>query len=767
MLVFTPGSIHPENIGFIDPPPLTIEIPPPVTAGDDVRTTPEDTPIVIDVLTNDNGNPVSGGVTPLSLVSGSLGAVSPAGSASINIVDDKVDFVPAADFSGQVTFTYEVQDATTPTANTATGTVTVNVAPVNDPPAWDSPSDLTNDEDAGPQTAGLTGITAGSGEDQPLRVTAASSNPTLIPDLTVDYTSPNSSGVLHFTTPPDLNGSAVITVTVTDGGLDQDLATADDNATLSQSFTVTVNPINDSPVISMAPSAVNTLADRPFTFSGANRLELDDADADAAPIAPGVRVTLSVSHGSLTPGSTANVTVSTAPPGTLTIEGKVADVNDALNNTVYSPAEDWDQGDQLSFGVDDRGNFGGGSAPHVANVTIPMVRVSHSVGTESLPGGLLQVDTTMVHPDQAELLSLLWRPRLPAGWTLVSVSGAGDPEIRGEEIVFLGSLASAPLSFSYQVRRASGQTGTQQIVGEYEYQFAGMANPATGYAAPDPLLVEPLPYHSADYREAYWVSDGTEVNRVLSYWRAGGYHSDPTGAEGYAAGAGDTGGALQHAADYRQPYWGIDGTELNRVLSYWRAGSYHADPAGADGYTPGPQPQGSAIAFSAAATRVPSPAAVSITQVASDNQYVPGGTLTISGQTAYEGTLWSLGWFPELPGGWQVVSVSGSGNPELAPVLARFGDRPEIVWNPRLGDSDHGRNLSSVGVPHPSAHIDRPSQPVTLTEVLADAAQLGLTDSPPRWTETGRGRILATGGEGRFCFCPLKCRNDSAFAGVS
>ena len=36
-------------------------------------------------------------------------------------------------------------------------------------------------------------------------------------------------------------GTAVITVTVTDGGLDNDLGTAGDNATFQRTFTVTVN----------------------------------------------------------------------------------------------------------------------------------------------------------------------------------------------------------------------------------------------------------------------------------------------------------------------------------------------------------------------------------------------------------------------------------------------------------------------------------------------------------------------------------------------
>ena len=53
------------------------------------------------------------------------------------------------------------------------------------------------------------------------------------------------------------SGTAVITVTVTDGGIDGNLATAGDNASTSQQFTVNVRAINDAPVaqnVSYAPT---------------------------------------------------------------------------------------------------------------------------------------------------------------------------------------------------------------------------------------------------------------------------------------------------------------------------------------------------------------------------------------------------------------------------------------------------------------------------------------------------------------------------------
>jgi hypothetical protein len=95
----------------------------------------------------------------------------------------------------------------------------------------------------------LTGITAGGRESQNLRVKSMSSNPALIPNPILNYSSPNSTGTLAFTPNTDESGIAVITVIVEDAGLDGDLTTTTDNAFFSRSFSVSVNPANDPPTL--------------------------------------------------------------------------------------------------------------------------------------------------------------------------------------------------------------------------------------------------------------------------------------------------------------------------------------------------------------------------------------------------------------------------------------------------------------------------------------------------------------------------------------
>ena len=283
-----------------------------------------------------------------------------------------------------------------------------------------------------------------------------------------------------------------------------------------------------------------------------------------------------------------------------------------------------------------------------------------------VPGTTLTVAAEFAYPAGRQLLSLRWQPVLPNGWTLASASGDGTPEVNAGEIVFIGLLTANPVRCSIMVTVPSGERGPRDIAGLVEYQLNGMVNPSTIDATPIQTVDLP-PYHAADYRDPRWQIDGTEVSRVLTYWRAGGYQVNTAGADGYAVGGGGATGGHRHTADYREPYWVIDGTEVSRVLTYWRAGGYHSEAQGADGYASG-------IGGVHLAGRVSPHGAT--TPVVSQNggaHYTAGSDLQINGSFDYSGgTLLSLLWRPHLPAGWTVVSVNGTGTPEF-----QMG---EVVW---------------------------------------------------------------------------------------
>ncbi len=129
----------------------------------------------------------------------------------------------------------------------------------NTVPTLDAIADLALEAGAGQQTVSLSGITAGAGESQPLRVTASSSNTALIAAVDVQYVTPQTTGQLKFTPAAGVTGTSTITVVVEDGGLDGNLNTSGDNKTKSRSFVVSVS--SDRPTI-VSP-LVSTTEQRP------------------------------------------------------------------------------------------------------------------------------------------------------------------------------------------------------------------------------------------------------------------------------------------------------------------------------------------------------------------------------------------------------------------------------------------------------------------------------------------------------------------------
>ncbi|MBM4931185.1 tandem-95 repeat protein, partial [Vibrio parahaemolyticus] len=200
-------------------------------AENDVITTEEDTAVTIDVLVNDSD--VEGDV--LSIQSASV----PSEQGSVDIVDGKLVFTPAENFNGEATITYIVTDGDlTDEAN-----VTVTVTPVNDSPVAVDDTVSTQEDtvvtiDVLPNDSDVDG--------DKLSIQSAS-----VPEAQgkVEIV----EGKLVFTPAENFNGDAEITYTVTDGQL-----------TDEAKVTVTVNPVNDAPIIkvdaveSITEDAVNT-----------------------------------------------------------------------------------------------------------------------------------------------------------------------------------------------------------------------------------------------------------------------------------------------------------------------------------------------------------------------------------------------------------------------------------------------------------------------------------------------------------------------------
>ncbi len=142
---------------------------------------------------------------------------------------------------------------------------TVTVNPVNDVPSFVIGANQTVNEDASAQSVPgfASSISTGPGNENTQTVTfnIGNSNPSLFsagPSIAAD-------GTLTYTPAANASGSATITVTLQDNG---GTANGGVNTSAPQSFTITVNPVNDRPTFTAAnPPVVNEDAP-PQTVSG-------------------------------------------------------------------------------------------------------------------------------------------------------------------------------------------------------------------------------------------------------------------------------------------------------------------------------------------------------------------------------------------------------------------------------------------------------------------------------------------------------------------
>ena len=206
-----------------------------VFAIDDDAAAREDTPLTIDVQDNDvslTAGPVT--MRPDAASSAKGGSVTAAG-------DGLLRYAPPADFNGTDRFTYTLSNG----GDVSSGTVTVDVAAVNDAPAFVRGAPVAVAEDSGHYSAAwATGLRAGPRNESPQKLRFAVEQ---VSNRTLFSVQPalSPTGVLTFTPAPDANGSATLRVRLVDDG-------GGNNASPPVNFKVTVRPVNDAPTVKLA-----------------------------------------------------------------------------------------------------------------------------------------------------------------------------------------------------------------------------------------------------------------------------------------------------------------------------------------------------------------------------------------------------------------------------------------------------------------------------------------------------------------------------------
>ena len=172
------------------------------------------------------------------------------------------------------------------TSNSATVddqfSVTVNA--VNDEPSFTKGSNISINEDAGAQTNDdwATSIDDGDPEaSQTVSFTVTNNNNSLFSS----QPSIDADGDLTFTSTSNDNGSATVTVVLSDNG---GTSNGGDDTYSAQTFTITVNPVNDAPTdISSTSTSVDDDSESGTTVGTLSTTDPDDGDSHSYSIVGG------------------------------------------------------------------------------------------------------------------------------------------------------------------------------------------------------------------------------------------------------------------------------------------------------------------------------------------------------------------------------------------------------------------------------------------------------------------------------------------------
>jgi VCBS repeat-containing protein len=210
--------------------------------------------------------------------------------------------IPKAGQSGSAIISIRVSDG----YNEALKTVDLQILPVNQPPVISEISDQTFNEDTESKEISFTVTDADSNS---LTVSVVSDNPILIPSNSANITLLNRDGSHSYTLTvasqsdqltlllkPGLNenGSAIVTVSVTDGYSETE-----------ESFSINVTPVNDLPVISAIANQTISKESESRTIT----MTVSDVDNDK------LTIEIQSSNENLIPADSQHITLSNASGG--------------------------------------------------------------------------------------------------------------------------------------------------------------------------------------------------------------------------------------------------------------------------------------------------------------------------------------------------------------------------------------------------------------------------------------------------------------------
>jgi hypothetical protein len=242
-------------------------------AANDAKSTSEDGSLSFpssDLTTNDSAGPAneSGQALTVSSVTSTANT-----HGAVSLSSGQIVYTPAADYNGPASFNYQVcDDGTTngsPDSKCATGAVTVTIGEVNDNPVANADSKSTNEDTSlsFPASDLTANDSAGPANESGQTLTVSSVTPTANTHGTVSL----NSGTVSYQPAANYNGPASFGYQVCDNGTTNG---SSDPKCSTGTVNVTVNSVNDPPVLTGVPANASVTYDTQLTFT-AQAMDID------------------------------------------------------------------------------------------------------------------------------------------------------------------------------------------------------------------------------------------------------------------------------------------------------------------------------------------------------------------------------------------------------------------------------------------------------------------------------------------------------------
>jgi large repetitive protein len=403
-----------------------------------------------------------------SPANGTLGAFGSVSCDAKGLCQTTATYTPNANYNGSDSFTFKVNDGTSP--SNETGTVSITVNPVNDAPTFTVPANnpAAVNEDAGVQSVSsyITGIrpaqNGNSTEDSQTvdfqidsvthsALFTAGGQPTLTISNSGHQPFPLTA-TLTYTPAPNANGTSVVTYHLHDDG---GTLNGGVNVSATQQFTITVNALNDAPTavaqaytlqanmkrtgLSVPLTIAGGVTDPDFTNSN------NDASSQDRTFYNSNTPTFTLNAASIGPGGA-------TPCGA---GGTVSNVSTGAGTFDYDPPPGFAGSCTLTYTITDNGNPtpGAVSAPATITLTVngPVIWFVSTTGANPANAGDGRLSNPFSRLDQATAAMG------SSGSQRIFVFTGTNPTISGQTVSLQGSTTGT---------QAQAQAAAQWLIGQ-------------------------------------------------------------------------------------------------------------------------------------------------------------------------------------------------------------------------------------------------------------------------------------------------------------